>query len=267
MQIRNPNLLEKLEKSGFSSKEALVYVSLLELGGAFPSRIAEYSGLKRSTVYAVLLSLTVRGLVSEVQKRNKLFYQIDKPEKIVRYAKNQISIAEDQLEKAKAIIPDIEGLYATFVNQPKVQYFEGTFGIVAIYTDMVDTNKKYEMVAFSNAAQLEHVFPDKFFERFRKAKEKIGITTRGITPDTENDRGYTKKFFEGYKNELVPQQRYISADLFPFKGEITIYGENKVAIVNLNKEFLTGIIIQDETIHKMMRLIFELSWNSSMVKE
>jgi sugar-specific transcriptional regulator TrmB len=267
MQIKNPALLEKLQKSGLNDKEALIYLSLLELGGAFPSKIAEYSGIKRSTVYAILVNLSIRGLVNEIEKRNKLFYQIDKPEKLIRFAKTQISIAEDRLEKTKNLISDIEGLYASFVNQPKVRYFEGTDGMTSLYEDMISGNKKYEMVAFSNAAQLEHALPTKFFENFRRAKERLGITTRGIIPDTEADRSYNTKFFAGYKSEVIPKMRYIEASLFPFKGEITIYGENKVSIVNLNKEYLTGIIIEDETIHKMMRLIFELSWNSSMAKE
>jgi len=73
MQIQNPDFLKKLEKSGLSDKEALVYLSLLELGGAFPSKIAEYSGLNRSTVYMVLLNLSVRGLVNEIEKKNKFF--------------------------------------------------------------------------------------------------------------------------------------------------------------------------------------------------
>ena len=54
--------------------------------------------------------------------------------------------------------------------------------------------------------------------------------------------------------------RFVSKESFPFKGEITVYGTNKVAIVNLNKEYLTGLIIEDETIHNMMKMIFELSW-------
>ena len=76
MKIKNPDVLKKLEQTGFSDKEALVYASLLELGGAYPSRIAEYAGLKRSTVYNVLLHLSVRGLISEIDKKSKLFYQI-----------------------------------------------------------------------------------------------------------------------------------------------------------------------------------------------
>ncbi len=267
MQFKNQELLQKLEKSGFTIKEAKVYLATLELGGAFPSRIAEYAGINRSTTYAVLLNLSMRGLVNEIQKRNKIFYQVEKPAKLVANAKTQISLAEERLEKTQTLVPDIEGLYAALANQPKVRYFDGAEGMIEIYKDMLEVEKKYEMLAFSNAAQLEQVFPAKFFEQFRRTKEKLGITTRGIIPDTDADRSYNEKFFAGYKPEIVPRFRYIPAKEFPFKGEITMYGENKVSIVNLNKEHLTGIIIEDETIYKMMRLIFELSWESKRVKE
>ena len=71
MEIQNKDLLQKLNRSGFTDKESLVYVSLLELGGAYPSRIAQYCNLRRSTVYNILLSLSVRGIVNEIEKKNK----------------------------------------------------------------------------------------------------------------------------------------------------------------------------------------------------
>ena len=259
--------MEKLKKSGFNEKEALVYLSTLELGGAYPSRITEYCGLNRSTVYKILTDLSIRGLVNEIEKKSKLYYQIEKPDHIIRYAKNKIARANEQLEEVEKLIPEFEGLYSLLSNKPKVLYFENQDGIVAIYKDMLDFGKKYEMLAFSNAAELENVFPKKFFEEFRRTKERLGITTRGIIPDTKADRTYNDRFFAGYKKEVVPQIRYVAAEKFPFKGEITIYGTNKVSVVNLNKEYLTGIIIEDETIHNMMRLIFGLSWNSTMVKK
>lgn len=265
MQIKNPSLIQKLEKAGFNSKEALVYISVLELGGAYPSKVAEYSGLKRSTVYNVLVTLSIRGLVNEIEKRNKLYYQIEKPEKIVKYAENRIKSAEEDSERMKSILPDIEGLFGSLGTRPKVTYFENIEGIKNIYEDMVSTDAKYEMLAFSNAKELENVFPEKFFENFRKSKERIGITTRGIIPDTKEDRNYNDKFFAGYKKEVIPEIRHVPQGQFPFKGEITIYGKNKIAIVNLNKEHLTGTIIEDETIHSMMKMIFELSWNSKLI--
>lgn len=267
MQIKNPSLLQKLEKAGFNPKEALVYTSLLELGGAYPSKIAEYSGLKRSTVYNILVTLSVRGLINEIEKRNKLFYQIEKPERIIKYTEGRIRIAEEESERMRTLLPDIEGLFGSLGTRPKVTYFENEEGIMQIFDDMVSGQGKYEMVSFSNAKELENIFPEKLFENFRKSKERIGITTRGIVPDTQEDRVYNSKFFKGYKKEIVPTMRYIPKDMFPFKGEITVYGKNKVSIINLNKENLVGTIIEDETIHGMMKMIFELSWNSAVVKE
>jgi sugar-specific transcriptional regulator TrmB len=266
MQIKDYSLVEKLVKAGFSDKEAKIYVALLELGGAFPSKVAEYTDINRSTVYHTLAGLSIRGVVNEIEKRNKFFYQAERPEKVIRFAEGQIRRAEDQLDQMKSILPAIEGLYGLSGSRPKVTYYENTDGIVSIYEDMISMGKKYEMLAWSNAAELENVFPEKFFERFRRTKERIGITTRGIVPDTEGDKTYSERLFKGYKKEVIPELKFISASKFPFKGEITIYGENKVAIVNLNKQFLTGIIIEDETIHNMMRLMFEMSWDSKMVK-
>ncbi len=260
-------LSEAFQKIGFSEKESLVYSCLLRLGGAFPSKIAEETKLNRSTVYKILLDLSIKGLVNEIKKRNKAYYQVENPEKLVRYVKSQVTIANDHLERVEKIIPDIEGLYSFLSNKPKISYFEGQEGVLTIYEDMVNISKKYEMLAWSNASELQHVLPEKFFENFRLAKERIGITTRGIVPDTVSDRGYNEKFFTGYKEDIVPKMKYIPKETFPFKGEITVYGTNKVAIVNLNKKYLTGIIIEDETIHSMMKMIFELSWNSIILKK
>ncbi len=256
-----------LKKIGLSEKEALVYGALFSLGGAFPSKVAEETKLNRSTVYKILVELSIKGLVNEIEKKNKIFYQVEKPDRLIRYAKGQISRAEDNLEIAKKLLPDFEGMYALLENKPRVRYFEKIEGVLAIYEDFLAVQKPYEMLAFSNAALLEHILPADFFEKFRRSKERMGITTRGIIPDTEADLTYTERMFPGYKKEIVPRVRIVPAKDFPFKGEITVYGENKVSIVNLSKEHLTGIVIEDEAIHGMMKMIFELSWNSKMVKE
>lgn len=43
MSIKHENLLKKLQKTELSDKEALVYTALLELGGAYPAKIADYT--------------------------------------------------------------------------------------------------------------------------------------------------------------------------------------------------------------------------------
>lgn len=258
--INQHDLPSTLENIGLNQKEALVYAALINLGGAFPSQIAEQAKLNRTTVYKILLDLSVKGLVNEIKKRNKIFYQVERPDKLMRYVKSQVTLAHDRVEKAERLIPDFEGLYSALTNKPKILYFEGIDGILSMYEDQISITKKYEMLAFSNASELEQVFPDKFFINYRRSKEKIGITTRGIIPDTEKDKTFVPRLYEGFTKEVIPQTKYVPAAEFSFKGEIVVYAENKVAIVNLNKEQLTGLIIEDETIHNMMKMIFELSW-------
>lgn len=261
--IETTELPRSLEAIGLSEKQAQVYAALVELGGAFPSQISEKTRLNRTTVYKILTDLSIKGLINEITKRNKLFYQIENPNRLLRFAKTQVSLAEDRLQKAEKLIPDFEGLYQMLTNKPGIRYFEGVDGVTLLYEDMVASDKKYEMLAWSNAKELERVLPNKFFEDFRRSKERIGITTRGIVPDTDQDKQFNERFFSGYKKGAVPHLRYVIAEQFPFKGEITVYGSTKIAIVNLNKEYLTGLIIEDETIHEMMRMIFELSWKGT----
>ena len=262
MSIINQDLVKKLERGGFTDKEAFVYVSLLELGGAFPSKIAEYSGLNRSTTYKILLNLSIRGLVNEIEKKNKIYYQIENPEKILRYSQSKIRQAEDSLDEIKKILPDIEGLYGSGQNRPKITYYDSVENILSIYTDMITNQKPYEMLSFSTAGELIDFIPQRFFESFVREKEKIGITTKGIVPNTEKDRKYNDVIFKNIDKKYWPEIRYVSKEKFPSSSEITVYGTNKVSIINFDKNKLAGIIIEDASIHNMIKAVFELSWGS-----
>lgn len=256
---------KQLQKSGLSEKEVLVYSTLIELGGAFPSKIADVTKINRSTVYKILLDLSVKGLVNEIEKSKKIFYQIENPKKLTHYLKDKVTIAQDNLEQAQKIIPEIEGLLMMFADKPKVSYFEGQEQVMSIYTDHINTRQPYEMLAWANTTYLQDLLKLDFFLHYRKTKEKIGITTRGIVPDTEFDQEFVNKTYKeiGIKQKYLPVMKYIPYTQFSFKGEITIYGEDKVSIVNLNKNHFTGTVIQDKTIHNMMKMIFELSWKGA----
>lgn len=115
----------QLNQTGLSDKEAAVYAALLELGGGFPSRIAEHAKIKRSTAYKVLLDLSVKGLANEIRKRNKVYYQPERPEKLIRYAKNRIRLAEDQLENTEKIVPKLTELFSSYDQRPKIRFYEG----------------------------------------------------------------------------------------------------------------------------------------------
>ena len=260
-------LLAKLRQAGLSEKTASVYGFLASVGGAFPSRIALETHLNRSTVYKILTDLSVKGLVSEIEKGKKLYYQVEKPQKFLRYAEQTVNRAKDAFEMAHKIFPELEGLYSLTPNKPKIKFFEDRDGLRSIFEDHVSEKEPYEMLGFANAAQLERFFKFDFIRAYVKQKERIGITTRGIIPDTEVDQTYNSRMYAGVKKNIWLNIRHIPAKDFPFNGEITIYGTRKVSIINFDETHLVGIIIEDKAIHDMMVRIFELAWKGAEALE
>ena len=262
--MKNNNLADKLVHIGLSDKEAVIYSSLLELGGsAFPSSIAEKAGIKRSTAYKILLGLSIKGLVNEIKKKNKIFYQIEKPEKLIRHTKGLIQIAEDNLEKAEKLFPELQGLYSLTSNKPKVLFFEGTDEVNSMYLDMITPQKPYEMLAFANAHAFKENMPFKQVRHFVKEKERLGIPVRGIVPDTNEDRAFSPTVFEDIDKKYWPQLKFIKPELFPFQAEITLYSNKKVAIAKFGNNHPIGVIIEDEVIFGTLKLMFELAWSGA----
>lgn len=253
-------LTEKLEKVGLSEKEAAVYVTLLETGGAFPSKVAEITKLNRTTIYKILDTLSVRGLVSEIEKRNKLFYQAEHPRNIRRYAHSRITMAQRELEGVEGVFPVLEGLYVNAANKPIVRFFEGPEEVLQVYEDHVAGDTPYEMLAFSNTADLMQFLSEDFREKYIKRKEKVGITTRAILPDAEVDINYNESIYAKFPKKIWPNLKHVSRKVFPYKSDLTIYGKNKVSIINFNEPQFAATIIEDQVVHDMMTMIFELSW-------
>ena len=261
--MNNEKIIPQLGKIGLSEKMAKIYAFLLETGGAYPSNIAESTKINRSTVYKILLELSIKGLVSEVIKGKKLYYQIEKPQKLSSYAKDNLRLAEDILEHTVKLIPELEAIYALIPNKPQVKFFEGIGGIKTIYEDHISNNKKYEMLAFSNTSEVLKFLPAEFLKDYIKQKEKIGITTRGITPDTEIDSKYISLAYRNIAKKFLPSLRHIKKEIFPYKIELTIYGDNKVSLLKLDKDQPIGVVIEDKVFHNTMKMIFELAWKGA----
>lgn len=253
-------LPQELKKIGLSDKEALVYSTVLELGTGFPSKIAERTKLNRSTVYKILTDLAIKGLVTELEKNKKLCYQAEPPSKLVGYAKTKIRLAEDGLEHAKKMLPELEGLFSVLPQKPKVRFFDGIDGVKAVYSDHIAEAKPYEMLDFSNVEELMKLLPPQFVQHYVKQKEKIGVITRGIFPETKFSEKYNCTVYRGIQKKFLVTTRYIPAEKFPYKGEVAVYGQNKVSIINFHENALIAIIIEDKMIADMMRMIFELAW-------
>jgi sugar-specific transcriptional regulator TrmB len=254
------SLSKKLEKIGLSEKEAVVYAFLLGVPGAYPSVIAEKTHLNRSTVYKVLISLSVKGLVSEIEKGKKLYYQTESPKKLKTFTKYRLEQAELASDYAADLSPVLESIFEGASGRPKVTYYEGKEAVVGAYLRHVQVEGAYNMSAFVNAQDIKRFLPEKSFTFYKKEKERIGIRARGITSLSSANVEFQKDTHSNIKKAIWPELRFVPESLFTFPGEITMFDRNKVSIIKFDATNPIGVIIEDKVVHDMMQAIFELVW-------
>lgn len=256
------SLSDKLLKTGLSEKESAVYAFLLECDGAFPSLIAKNTKLNRTTVYKILTGLSIKGLVTEYEKRKKLFYRAEHPKYLTKYAESQIVLAKRANEHLEKMMPLLEGIYKNSPDKPVMRFYEGIEGVRAVYNDQIQTQKSYEMMAFSNTVQLLPQLDSEFKKNYVKQKIKLGISTRAIVPSAKDAHSNLLTFYQTAPKNLIPKIKHLPLEVFTFSADMTLYGENKVSIINFNEPNFVGTIIEDVTIYNMMKLFFDLTWSS-----
>lgn len=258
--FQNKKLADQLRSIGLSEKESLVYASLLELDTAFPVRIAEYAKLNRSTVYKILLDLSAQGLVNGFDKNRKLCYQAAKPDKLIDFARQQIQTADDRLRRTEKLLPEIEWMFARSPEHSRVRFFEGAEGVREVYQDHISQKKPYEMVGFGNVSEVQKFFPKKFLHTYIAKKAKLGITSRGIFPDTIADTDYSSVYYSHVPQKFWPVIKHVPREIFHYQSDIIMYGADKISVINYRNNSPVGIIIEDIATYSMMRLIFEMAW-------
>lgn len=262
-KLNQDRLENQLMQAGLSEKSAKLYATLARLGSATPATIAKDAGVNRSTAYKILTDLSVKGLVSELQRGKKLIYQAESPNRLIRFAESREKKWRENVERAKELLPDLEALMLLSPGKPRVRFYQGIEGIKDIYLDQIAKKEPYEMLGMSNVAELQDILSKKFLRDYVREKVRLDISSRGILPDTEKDKKYRDSFYSGFNKKYHPKFRYVSCEDFPFQGEITLYGEKSISCINFSLRGMAGVIIEDEIIFKMLRLLFELAWKGS----
>lgn len=241
------NLKSEIKKLGLSDKETKVYLAALELGQAPVAEIAVHSGINRATAYVILEELRKKGLVSTFLKGKKTIFAAESPAQLSNLFEMEKKRLEENFSGFKKIIPDLEKLYESRGERPKVRFFEGSIGIDSLREDILKTKTKflYQILPIDivRKSSSEKKFQDK------KIKKLYNIPSKSIY--------YSKngKIFP----EKSDKAEYKFLDK-KFETEIIIYGE-KIAFINIKRK-PTGTIIDDSSVSLTVKMFFETLWES-----
>lgn len=248
MKDSNEEIKLNLQSFGFSEKETIVYIALLELGKGTVRQISSKAGINRTTAYDILGSLSSKGLVTISGKEPKSEYAVEAPGTITTYLKKVAEQTVEHIKKSEAIVPELELLHAK-QNRPKIRFYEGKEGLEHVYEDTLTSSEPIR--AYATVDDMHKALPNYFPKYYRRRAEK-NISIRAIVPETPSSRE-RKIHDEEEKREIA----FVPADKFYFSPEINIY-DDKVMIASWREKL--GIIIESSEIADAMKKIYELAW-------
>lgn len=247
----------ELKKVGFSDKEARVYLALLELGSAPVQEIAKKAKVNRATTYVVLDALKKRGAISTVEQGKKTFYATENPTALVRLFKLREQDIKEKEEEFRRSLPELEAIFNRSGEKPRVRFFEGKEGVIAVREDIFDSgaNEINEIYSLEYVNQVKALFSKEENNQFIERRKKLKVKMKAI---------YTSDLgsFEGFQTE--GDRRIVPKDRFPLSSDIIIYG-NRIAMTTL-KGKIVSIIIESQEMAETLRSVFNLAWEGTQTK-
>jgi sugar-specific transcriptional regulator TrmB len=232
---------------GLKEAEADVYISALKLGPTPILPIARETGIRRTTVYEIIKSLTIKGLMSTELKGFKKLYCAAHPQ-------NLVSIFESKKENLETIIPELTTIYKTQGVEDSIKTYESLASIKTLYLDILDSYRSGDFCYVIGDTDKFIKDDPKFFMKYIEDRAKINLDIKIIVADSEASRE-RKKNARNFNSQikLLPKDTKLSANFTVTKNLfLTQAVEDKhLAITTNNKEIIN-----------LQKGLFEIIWNS-----
>lgn len=236
--------INALKQFGLNEQEAQTYLVLLKTGGSRASILAKEIGIKRTTVYPILKSLSEKGVVLVYFKKSQRFYYAQKPNKLS-------ALFEKKLEFFNSIIPTFEAMDKKQAEAIGLRFIETEEELKQFYEDvLVDyKNKSYRIIG--NTSEWQGVDQD-FFIKFRKDRAELNIKTKLLlSADSRNLNPIVKGLLREYK--YLPEK-------YKFRSTMDIF-KDKILIVSPDISSL-AVVIAVPAMVDIFKSMFEIIWDS-----
>jgi sugar-specific transcriptional regulator TrmB len=240
-------IIEKLEQLGLNKKEAAVYIASLELGESNINRISTKSKISRTTVYDIIDSLKLKGLIGSINKKKKKYYFATDP----NFLNEKIDQERNTL---KSILPELLSISNIIDKKPKIQFYEGAEGIKEIYLDTLKyPNDTIHAWVTDKVFSVFDEKDDEFINYYLKKRIEKKIIARVIAPNTELLRRY-----KNLDNQNIRQTKINTDNDFNIDVEIDLYANKKIGIMAFEERI--GLIIESPKIFNTLKNIFNSMW-------
>ncbi len=174
--------LDALINLGLSQKEALIYLSAIDLGGGTVSEIAENGEIERTGIYYHIDKLLRDGLLKTASRGKRTIYLPSDPENLKLMVKQK----ERDLNK---ILPKLQEHFSRETSKSIVEYFQGEEEVNKFYDRTYELFKTLQTpdnnICIFGASFRKITSAGDAFMYFSPPKEQLGLHLRTILPKSQ----------------------------------------------------------------------------------
>jgi len=231
-----------LQSLGIDAKQAQVYLACLELGSGTIAEVAKKSGIKRTSIYNFLDEMKQKGLVSEITEKGKTILVAEDPN-------NLVTKTHRQYETMKSALPELMGIFNLPGNKPKVKFYQGEEGVLAVYNEMLKTGET--VYGFSDYEKMFESVKNVNLWVVPTARVKKKIKFYNIAKNGPRGREIKLHDYEQLRETKL-------VDKVDFETDINIFG-NKVGMISFRQP-LACVVVEDSAIAQTLRSVWKAWW-------
>ncbi|MCX6743685.1 MAG: hypothetical protein NT116_05655 [Candidatus Parcubacteria bacterium] len=240
------------EQLGINKKQAKVYLAALELGPSTIAKLAQKSGIKRTTLNEFIQEIVAKGLlVTSVSGKRRLYSAISPAELEI--------LIDKQKEIISQIKPELNLLASKTPQKPKVRYYEGQAGVRRIYEEMLHVKDK-DVYYFGAIKETEKVIGEEYLKNWVKRRIKAGVISHAVRVKSKEAK--EESFMAGV--EYLRELRFFPLEIKGNISQILVY-DNNVAIVSTIAESYS-LIIESAELAATIKYFWQVIWGVSKTK-
>jgi HTH-type transcriptional regulator, sugar sensing transcriptional regulator len=240
-------LIATLSAAGLSQNEAQVYLSALSIGASSALQISRQAGLKRTTVYSIIDSLQVKGLINVEMRGFKRLFAAESPERLK-------TVLEQRQQQFYTALPELSALFNLKGSESLIKYYQGLAGMKSVYESLLSSVRPGDdYLVISNAEKTMSLAPEFYWDFFAR-RAKLPIKIRVLAqPDRYGTQ--LKKNQARYNQQVrfLPPGTQLTTNLVIIPAKVVMHQVTPPILV---------LVVENRSIVQLHRELFEMIWRS-----
>lgn len=257
-----------LKKFGLSDNETTVYVESLKKDELSPFQISKITNIPRTTVYDVLMSLSLKGLVeldqSDGFQKQQTKVKAKNPSVLRKILQNKRDESVKVEVQITEILPELKSMFHKQESNADFKFYSGIKGMKKVYSSIENNDLDIDQFTWTQLMPLD-VFGSKNINEDVKygtvKRKKAGAIARELIPLNAWTKHVMTYQYGLDKNYISNHEfRYIDSPLFECFLDLVIRGDY-VRIACADKDEVWGLVVRSEALAKTLKSIYLLMWN------